>query len=126
MPTGWTALQSYGGLTGATPEREAEVRLMDSAFNQVHGAGAQLNDEKVIDPIKTTADRIKKICPDIALNIIELFSKIKYHSRIKSINEQNIIEQVEKRKLKASERNEIPKRTKTMRDFTKDGHFMNV
>ena len=126
MPTGWTALQSHGGLTGATPEREAEVKLMDSAFNLIHGDGAQLNDENIKDPIKTTAEKIKGMCPNIAFNVVELFTKVKYHARVKSINERTSIEQVEKRKTKAFEKNEIPKRTKTMRDFTKDGHFMNI
>ena len=93
-PDGWTASQSHGGLTGATPERLAEVQMMDKAFNAVHGAGAQLR--------------------------IFLFTSIKYHARVRSLNEDPLIP-----KRKASDQNCLPKRTKTMRDFTKDGHFMN-
>ena len=39
-PTGWTALQSHGGLKGASEQTLAEVKLMDQAFNLVHGVGA--------------------------------------------------------------------------------------
>ena len=49
--TGWTALQSHGGLTGASEETLSEVKLMDKAFNAVHGAGANLNDKIQKDPI---------------------------------------------------------------------------
>ena len=112
-PAGWTALQSHGGLTGATEDMLAKVKMMDKAFNVVHGAGANLNDEKMKDPISITVKKIKNMCPDININIIDLFTKVKYHARVRSLNEN-------KGKRKASDQ---PKRT--MREFPKMGHFMN-
>ena len=94
--------------------------MMDKAFNAVHGAGAQLRDEKMKEPINTTAKKIKKMCPDINHKVIFLFTSIKYHATVRSLNEDPLIP-----KRKASDQNGLPKRTKTMRDFTKDGHFMN-
>ena len=94
--------------------------MMDKAFNSVHGAGSQLRDEKMKEPINTTAKKIKKMCPDINHKVIFLFTSIKYHARVRSLNEDPLIP-----KRKASDQNCLPKRTKTMRDFTKDGHFMN-
>ena len=55
--------------------------------------------------------------------VITFFTKIKYHAWIKAINEQRLIKKVEKKKRKAAENNQKPKRTKLMRDFVKDGHF---
>ena len=55
--------------------------------------------------------KIKTMCPDINVKIIDLFTKVKYHARVKSLNEDDLIA---KRKAK---------KIKTMRDFTKDGHF---
>ena len=125
QPSGWTALQSHGRLTGATEERMSEVQLMDKVFNLVHGSGAQLKDENMKNPIKTTVEEIKKRCPDINGSVINFFTKMKYHARIKALNEQELIENVAERKRKAIERNEKPKKTKLMRDFVKDGHFYN-
>ena len=122
-PTGWTALQSHGGLKGASEETLAEVKMMDRAFNFVHGVGAQLNPEMKVDPIQTTVVEITKRCPEIKLEVIKLFTKIKYHARIKALNEQNLLDQKSERKRKAAEKNELPKRQKGMRDFTKAGHF---
>ena len=121
--SGWTKLQSYRGLTGATDERLAEVKSMDKAFNLIHGAGATLNDEKMTDPIPSTAESIQKKCPDINKGVITYFTKVKYFYRIKAINEKNKIDIVTERKRKAEERNQKPKPVKMMRDHTKDGHF---
>ena len=93
------------------------------AFNIVHGVGAQLNPEMKVDPIQTTVVEITKRCPEIKLEVIKLFTKIKYHARIKALNEQNLLDQKSERKRKAAEKNELPKRQKGMRDFTKAGHF---
>ena len=93
---------------------------MDKAFNLVHGPGAQLRDERMKDPIKITVSKIKTMCPDINVKIIDLFTKVKYHARVKSLNEQNLIA-----KRKSYDKPQFKKRIKTMRDYTKDGHFMN-
>ena len=94
--------------------------MMDKAFNLVHGAGAQLRDEGMKNPIKTTYEKIKTMCPDINIKAIDYFTRIKYYSRVRSLNEDPLIS-----KRKASDNNGFPKRTKTMRDHTKDGHFMS-
>ena len=94
--------------------------MMDKAFNLVHGAGAQLRDEGMKDPIKTTYEKIKTMCPDINIKVIDFFTTLKYHARVRSLNETPLIY-----KRKASDKNDWPKRTKTMRDHTKDGHFMS-
>ena len=51
--------------------------MMDKAFNLVHGPGAQLSDERMKDPIKITVTKIKTMCPDINVKIIDLFTKVK-------------------------------------------------
>ena len=124
-PTGWTALQSYGGLTGASENSLSEVKLMDQAFNSLHGVGSQLRDETMTDPIKTTAEAIQKRCPGITEDAIKLFTKIKYHARVKALNEQNFVNKISERKRKAIENKEKPKKIKLMRDFVKDGHFLS-
>ena len=96
---------------------------MNRAFNSIHGNGAKLNDEKMEDPIMTTVHAIKKMCPDIRSDVIHCFTKIKYHMRIRALNEQNTIDKKEENKRKALERHEKPKKIKSMRDFVKDGHF---
>ena len=98
---------------------------MDRGFNVIHGEGAKLGDEGMKDPIRYTAGKLKKMCPDLNTDVITFFTKIKYHARIKAINEQRLIEKVEDKKRKAAENNQKPKRTKLMRDFVKDGHFNN-
>ena len=95
MPTGWIE-QGHGRLTGAMEERLTKVKIMDKAFNLLHGAGAQLNDDKM----KTTVEKIKTMCPAISIKVIDFFTKMKYHERVKSINENNSIKQVAKRKDK--------------------------
>ena len=75
------------------------------------------------DPISSTARQIKQKCPDINTEVITFFTKVKYFSRVKAINEQYKIDIVKERKRKADERNEKPKPVKLMRDHTKDGHF---
>ena len=122
-PTGWTLLQSHGGLKGASEKTLSEVKMMDRAFNIVHGVGAKLNSEMKADPIQTTVVEIMKRCPAIKLDVIQLFTKVKYHARIKAMNEQNLLDQKSERKRKAAEKNEPLKRQKGMRDYTKAGHF---
>ena len=70
-PSGWTAPQSHGGLTGATEERVSEVRAMDKAFNEVHGAEANLADSTMKDPITITSGQIKRKCPDVDEKVIK-------------------------------------------------------
>ena len=82
---------------------------MDRAFNLVHGVGAQLNSEMKSEPIKITTIEIKR-CPDVQSEVIELFTKIKYHTRIKAINEQQNLDKKADLKRKAAERKETPKK----------------
>ena len=89
----------------------------------IHGVGSKLNDEKMKNPIQKTIDEIMKRCPDIKLEVVELFTKVKYHARVRSINEQKVIDKIDNRKRKAGVLKENPKKIKTMRDFVKDGHF---
>ena len=42
----------------------SDVKSLDQAFNLIHGEGASLNDEDMMDPVKTTAKMIKTKCPD--------------------------------------------------------------
>ena len=102
------------------------VRAMDQAFNQIHGAGAKLNDSSMKDPITSTSREIEKKCPGIIENVIKYFTKIKYHARIRAMNEQDKMDIIADRKRKALERNEKPRPAKVMRDFIKDGHFSHI
>ena len=94
---------------------------MDKAFNSVHGAGAQLRDEQMKEPIETTAKMIKKMCPDINIKVINVFTSTKYHARVRSLNEDPLIP-----KRKSTDTSHFSKRIKTMRDFTKDGHYIQI
>ena len=76
-----------------------------------------------MEPIKTTTNEIKRRCPDVQSEVIELFTKIKYHARIKAINEQQNLDKKADLKRKAAERKETPKKLQQMRDFMKLGHF---
>ena len=124
-PTGWTALQSHGGLKGASEQTVSEVKLMDRAFNCIHGVGPQLSTEMKVNPIQTTVTEIRKRCPQIKSEVIELFTKIKYFARIRDLNEQHNLDKKADLKRKAAERKEIPKQLKKHRDFCKDGHFLS-
>ena len=66
-PDSWTALQSHGGLKGASEQTLSELKLMDRAFNLIHGVGPQLNTEMKENPIQTTVSEIRKRCPEIKL-----------------------------------------------------------
>ena len=59
---------------------------------------------------------------DKAFNLVpcSLFTKVKYHARVKSLNEHNLIA-----KRKASDKNQLKKKIKTMPDYTKDSYFKN-
>ena len=124
-PTGWTDLQSHGGLKGASEKTLNEVKMMDRAFNFVHGVGAKLNTEMKGDPIQTTVSEIRKRCPEIKSEVIELFTKIKYFARIRALNEQHNLDKKADLKRKAAARKENPKKIKLMRDFSKNGHFLS-
>ena len=69
--------------------------------------------------LEKTESFIKTRNPDIPSSITELFTKIKYHARIRAMNENDILKRAEELKRKAHERKEAPKRLKTMRDFNK-------
>ena len=76
---GWTDLMSYHGLSGATEELKSAVRKCSAAFKEFHGVGATLS----CDNIEETVDFIKQKHPDVKLQIIEKFSKMKFHQRIR-------------------------------------------
>ena len=104
----------------------SEVRAMDKAFNEVHGTGANLEDSTTKDPITLTSGHIKRKCPDIDLKVIKFFTKMKYHARIRALNEQDKMDTIADRKRKCIERNEKPRPAKGMRDYVKDGHFSKI
>ena len=54
--------------------------------------------------------------------LVKYFVNMKFHYRIKCINEMNLLKKKEERKRKAEQRGGNFKRLKSMRDFTKDGH----
>ena len=124
-PTGWTGLQSHGGLKGASEQTLSDLKLMDRAFNFIHGVGPQLNTEMKENPIQTTVSEIRKRCPEIKSEVIEVFTKTKYFARIGDINEQHNLDKKADLKRKAAARKEIPKQMKVMRDFSKMGHVLN-
>ena len=104
----------------------SDVKSLDQAFNLIHGEGASLNDENMTDPIKITAEDIQKKCPDVNTNVIKLFTKVKYFSRITALNEKTKVDDLADRKRKAEENNQKPKPAKVMRDYTKAGHFSQI
>ena len=57
---------------------------------------------------------------DIPDKIAKLFVKVKYHARIKALNENDILVRGEELRRKAQEQKEAPKKQKTVRDFSKD------
>ena len=101
----------------------SDVKSLDQAFNLIHGEGASLNDEDMTDPVKTTAEEIQTKCPDVNMKVIKLFTKVKYFSRIRALNEQTKIDILAERKRKAEMNNQKPKPAKVQRDYVKDGHF---
>ena len=64
---------------GATEELKSAVRKCSAAFKEFHGVGATLS----CDNIEETVDFIKQKHPDIELQIIKKFSKMKFHQRIR-------------------------------------------
>ena len=64
------------------------VRRIDSAFNECHqGVGPRLSETTGSDPIKSTIEFVKRRYPDIPVKIIKLFTKMKFHHRLKCINQ---------------------------------------
>ena len=114
-------LRSHGGLSAPTDETLLYTLKCDEGFNHMHGEGASLKDYR--DVLEVTVNFIKQMFPDVPLDFVSLFVKIKYHARIRALNEQEIHERKEELKRKAAERNEAPKRMKTMRDFCKESVF---
>ena len=110
-------LKNHGGLCSPTHETLLHVTRCDQAFNILHGQGASLKD--LCNVLEKTESFIKLRNPDIPLSIIQLFTRIKYHARIRALNESDILKRAEELKRKAYERKEAPKRLKTMRDFNK-------
>ena len=104
VPGGYTDGMSLGWLHGATAQTKDYVRRSDSAFNEVHGVGPKIAKTSGFDPINSTIDYVHKRYPDIPLPVVKLFVKVKYHHRIKSINQSEV-------------------ETKRQRDYMKDGHF---
>ena len=91
----------------------------DLGFNSLHGEGAQLKDGPNI--MKQTVSYILSLHPDVPSEIVELFVKIKYHARIKALNELDIRDRASELKRKAEERKGNPKKLKSVRDHIKDG-----
>ena len=89
----------------------------DQGFNLMHGEGCSLKDCKNV--LDKTGSFIRELFPDIPHDLVSLFVKIKYHARIRDLNEQEKQTRKEELKRRAAERNEAPKRQKTMRDFRK-------
>ena len=104
----------------------SDVKSLDQAFNLIHGEGASLNDKNMMDPVEKTAGGIQKKCPDVNTDIIKLFTKVKYFSRITALNEKTKVDDLVDRKRKAEETNQKPKPAKVMRDYTKAGHFSQI
>ena len=114
-------LKSHGGLCAPTDETLTLTLKCDQAFNLMHGKGSSLKDCRNV--LEVTNSFIKKMFPAIPDDFVSLFVKIKYHARIRALNEQEIQLRKEELKRKAVERNEAPKRLKTMRDYCKESVF---
>ena len=117
-------LQSHGGLCAPTNETLLLTLKCDKGFNQMHGEGSSLKDSRNV--LEVTASFIKQRFPGIPDDFVSLFVKIKYHARIRALNEQEILQRKEELKRRASERNEAPKRQKTMRDYSKESPRLNT
>ena len=57
----------------------------DQGFNSLHGDAAQLKDGPNI--MKQTVSYILRLHSDVPSEIVELFVKLKYHARIKALND---------------------------------------
>ena len=68
-PTGWTAMQSHRGLTGASEQMIMNLRNLDKAFNSVHGNGANLNDKNMKDPVSKTLEAKKRCAQTLAVRL---------------------------------------------------------
>ena len=75
------------------------------------------------DPIRITAKEIGRKCPTVNDQVVKYFTTMKYHARLRALNEHDLIEKKLDRKRKATEKNQLPKKVKLMRDFQKDGHY---
>ena len=111
-------LRSHGGLSAPTDETLLFTLKCDKGFNLMHGEGASLKDCQNV--MEVTGSFIKQIFPEIPGDLVALYVKIKYHARIRALNEQEILLRKEELKRKADERKEAPKKQKTMRDFCKE------
>ena len=96
---------------------------MDLAFNRFHGYGSRLQDTP--DIIKRTEEYIMEFVKG-QKKMVSYFVKMKFFYRIRCINEMDLLMKKEDRKRKAEQRGENFKRLKTMRDFTKSGHFSSA
>ena len=112
------SLRSHGGLSAPTEDTLKMVINCDHAFNLMHGEGATVKDCKNV--LDQTSGFISKLYPDIPDKIAKLFVKVKYHARVKALNEKDILVRGEELKRRAQERKEAPKKVKTVRDFSKD------
>ena len=95
------------------------VTKCDLGFNSLHGEGAQRKDGS--DIMKQTVSYILSLHPDVPSEIAELSVKLKYHARIKALNELDIRDRASELKRKAEERKVNPKKLKSVRDHVKDG-----
>ena len=112
------SLRSHGGLSAPTDKTLKMVINCDHAFNLMHGEGAKVKDCKNV--LEQTTCFISNLFPDIPEKVTRLFVKVKYHARIKALNEKDILDRGEELRRKAQERKEAPKKQKTVRDFSKD------
>ena len=113
--------RSHGGLCAPTDETLLFTIKCDEGFNLMHGEGCNLKDCKNV--LEKTGSFISHVFPEIPSDLVCLFVKIKYHARIRALNEQEIVMRKEELKRKAAERNEAPKRLKSMRDYSKESLF---
>ena len=84
------------------------VTKCDLGFNSLHGEGAQRKDGS--DIMKQTVSYILSLHPEVQSEIAELSVKLKYHARIKALNELDIRDRASELKSKAEERKGNPKK----------------
>jgi len=103
----WTGLRNLGRLVRGTPEVEANIRKINTAFNTYHKNGKLVSGVRIP---QRTCDYIlrQEECKLIQRALVELFVKVKINHMIKTINSY----------MPKTGRNKL-------RDHVKNGQFSN-
>lgn len=103
-PNSWISWKGEGKLIEPNSELVELIAKCDNLFDKFHGKGIRV----MKNPLEKLCEKIQSENPDFPTEIVKLFCKVKFFSRIKDLNNQ----------LKLS-------RKKSVRCFKQLGQFLN-